>query len=69
MEKAEENAFLTAMRSPQAAQLSQREQMERWKIIQSAQDEIFAIGQEVMANRAATLSKAYKEWDDYIRGT
>lgn len=66
MEKSE-NAFLTAMQSPALAKMSQQEQMERWKMIQQAQERIFAIQQDVTVNRAAALSEAYKQWDEYIR--
>jgi hypothetical protein len=63
-----ENAFLTATRSPELEKLSQQQQMERWKILQQTQTKIFEIQQEVTAKQAATASKMYAKWDEYIRG-
>jgi TIR domain len=66
MDKAE-NAFLAATRTSPLAKLFQQQQMENWKMIQQAQERIFAIQQDVMANRAAAQSEAYEKWDEYIR--
>lgn len=47
---------------------NQKQQMERWKILQDTQTKIFEIQQDVTANKAQTQDKAYKRWDEYIRG-
>lgn len=46
---------------------NQKQQMERWKILQDTQTQIFSIQQDVTANKAQTQDKAYKKWDEYIR--
>jgi hypothetical protein len=46
---------------------NQRQQMERWKILQDTQTQIFEIQQDLTAQKAATQDKAYKKWDQYIR--
>jgi hypothetical protein len=46
---------------------NQKQQMERWKILQDTQTKIFEIQQDVTANKAQTQDKAYKKWDEYIR--
>ena len=46
---------------------AQKQQMERWKILQDTQTKIFEIQQDVTANKAQTQDKAYKKWDEYIR--
>lgn len=45
-----------------------KNQLERWKILQDTQKQIFEIQQDVTANKAATQDTAYKRWDQYIRG-
>ena len=47
---------------------SQKAQMQRWKLLQDTQTAIFEIQQQVAAHRAETQDKAYKKWDEYIRG-
>jgi hypothetical protein len=42
-----------------AVRLSQQEQMERWRILQETQTDIFEIQQDVTANHAAAQSKPY----------
>jgi TIR domain len=46
---------------------NQKQQIERWKILQDTQTKIFEIQRDVAANRAQTIDKAYKKWDEYIR--
>lgn len=46
---------------------AQKQQMERWKILQDTQTKIFEIQQDVTANKAQTQDKAFKKWDEYIR--
>ena len=46
---------------------AQKQQMERWKILQDTQTKIFEIQQYVTANKAQTQDKAFKKWDEYIR--
>jgi hypothetical protein len=45
----------------------QKQQMERWKILQDTQTEVFKIQQDVTMNKAQTQDKAYKKWDEYVR--
>lgn len=45
----------------------QRQQMERWKIMQDTQTKIFEIQQDVTVNKARTQDKAWQKWDEYIR--
>lgn len=47
---------------------AQKQQMERWKILQDTQTKIFEIQQEVTVNKAKTQDKMFNKWDDYIRG-
>jgi hypothetical protein len=47
---------------------NQKQQVERWKILQDTQTQIFSIQQDVTANKAQTQDPAYKKWDKYIRG-
>lgn len=51
----------------QMAADAQKQQMERWKILQDTQTKIFEIQQDVTANKAQTQDKAFKKWDEYIR--
>ncbi|MGI5844220.1 MAG: hypothetical protein ACOX9B_08600 [Candidatus Xenobium sp.] len=46
---------------------AQKQQMERWKIMQDTQTKIFEIQQEVTVNRAKTQDKMFNKWDDYIK--
>jgi hypothetical protein len=46
----------------------QKKQMERWKILQDTQTQIFSIQQDVTAHKAHPPDKAYRRWDQYIRG-
>lgn len=46
---------------------NQKQQMERWKIVQDTQTQIFSIQQDVTAHKAQTQDKAYKKWDEFIR--
>ncbi len=46
---------------------TQKQQMERWKILQDTQTKIFEIQQEVTVNKAKTQDKMFNKWDDYIR--
>lgn len=46
---------------------NQKQQMERWKILQDTQTKIFEIQQDMTANRAKTQQKAFSNWDRYIR--
>ncbi|MCL5773636.1 MAG: hypothetical protein M1536_04580 [Firmicutes bacterium] len=47
---------------------AQKQQMERWKILQDTQTKIFEIQQDVTVNKAKTQDKMYQKWDEYIRG-
>ena len=47
---------------------AQKQQMERWKIMQDIQTKIFQIQQDVTSNKSKSADKAYKKWDEYIRG-
>jgi hypothetical protein len=47
---------------------AQKQQMERWKILQDTQTKIFEIQQDVTVNKAKTQDKMFDKWDDYIRG-
>ena len=51
----------------QVAADNQKQQMERWKILQDTQTKIFEIQQDVTANKAKTQDKAFQQWDQYIR--
>ena len=50
-----------------SAMEAQKQQMERWKIMQDTQTKIFEIQQEVTVNRAKTQDKMFNKWDDYIK--
>ncbi|NDD28978.1 MAG: hypothetical protein EB084_12005 [Proteobacteria bacterium] len=52
----------------QIAAENQKQQMERWKLLQDTQTAIFEMQQEVTVNKAQVQDKACKKWDDYIRG-
>jgi hypothetical protein len=54
--------------STQIAADAQKQQMERWKILQDTQTRIFEIQQDVTVNKAQTQSRSYKAFDAYIRG-
>jgi len=47
---------------------AQKQQMERWKILQDTQTKIFEIQQDVTVNQAKTQDKLFNKWDEYIRG-
>ena len=47
---------------------AQKQQMERWKILQDTQTKIFEIQQDVTVNKAKTQDKMFNKWDEYIRG-
>lgn len=46
---------------------AQKQQMERWKILQDTQTKIFEIQQDVTVNKAKTQDKMFNKWDDYIK--
>lgn len=46
---------------------AQKNQMNRWKILQDTQTKIFEIQQDVTVNRAKTQDKMFGKWDEYIR--
>jgi len=46
---------------------AQKQQLERWKIMQDTQMKIFDILQDVTINKSKTTNPLYKLWDDYIR--
>ena len=46
---------------------TQKQQMERWKIIQDTQTKIFEIMPDVTNNRSKTQDKMFNKWDEYIR--
>lgn len=46
---------------------SQQQQVQRWKILETTQFQIFQIQQSVTANQSKTAGKALKAWDQYIR--
>ena len=46
---------------------AQKQQMERWKILEDTQTKIFEIQQDVTVNKAKTQDKMYNKWDEYIR--
>ena len=50
------------------ASTAQKQQMERWKIMQDTQTKCFEIQQETTLNRAKTQDKLFNKWDDYIKG-
>jgi len=51
----------------QIAADSQRQQMERWKVMQETQTKMFEIQQDVTANKANTSNKAENLFGGYIR--
>jgi hypothetical protein len=51
----------------QIAADAQKQQMQRWKIMQDTQTKVFEIQQDVTANKAQTQDKMYRKWDEYIR--
>ena len=52
----------------QIAADAQKQQMERWKIMQDVQTKMFEISQDVTVNKAKTADKAFGAFDGYIRG-
>lgn len=46
---------------------AQKQQKERRKILEDTQAKIFAIQQDVTANRKATRDDAYKKWDEFLK--
>ena len=46
---------------------AQKQQMERWKILQDTQTKIFEIPQDVPVNKAKPQDKMFNKWDEYIR--
>ncbi|MHB2020773.1 MAG: hypothetical protein ACYCW6_27865 [Candidatus Xenobia bacterium] len=46
---------------------AQKQQMDRWKILEDTQTKIFEIQQDVSVNKAKTQDKMYNKWDEYIR--
>jgi len=52
----------------QIAADAQKQQMERWKIMQDVQTKMFEISQDVTVNKAKTADKAFNAFDGYIRG-
>jgi hypothetical protein len=51
----------------QMLQDAQRQQAQRWKILQETQKKIFEIQQDITVNRARTQDRQFKRWDEYIR--
>jgi len=47
---------------------AQKQQMNRWRILQDTQTETFKIRQEVTINQAKVQDKIFNKWDEYIRG-
>jgi len=45
----------------------QKQQMERWRILQDTQTKIFEIIQDVTINKARNQDRMFREWDRYIR--
>ena len=46
---------------------AQKQQMQRWKIMQDTQTKIFEITQDVTINKAKTADKMFNQVDSYIR--
>ncbi|HNU07255.1 MAG TPA: hypothetical protein PKO33_05760 [Pyrinomonadaceae bacterium] len=46
---------------------AQKQQMERWKILQDTQTKIFEIQQDITVNRSKTSDKLHQKWDQFIR--
>ncbi|MGE0492536.1 MAG: hypothetical protein AB7S38_25195 [Vulcanimicrobiota bacterium] len=46
---------------------AQKQQMQRWKIMQDTQTKIFEITQDVTINKAKTADKMFNQVDAYIR--
>ncbi|MBQ7568751.1 hypothetical protein IJT17_08105 [bacterium] len=53
--------------STQIASTAQKQEMERWKILQDTETKCFEMQQEATINRAKTQDKLYSKWDDYIK--
>ncbi len=62
-------SLLNAMTHIQSKMQSdaQKQQMERWKILQETQTKIFEIQQDITVNKAKTQDKLYHQWDQFIR--
>ncbi|MBM3461345.1 MAG: hypothetical protein FJX76_04515 [Armatimonadetes bacterium] len=68
MTQMQNNDFQNAMTiSTQMQADAQKQQMERWKILQDTQTKIFEIQQDVTVNKARTQDKMFNKWDEYIR--
>lgn len=63
LDNADASTILTQM-----AAGNQKGQMDRWKLQQDTQAKIFEVMQDITRNKATTQDKAYKKWDEYIRG-
>lgn len=64
--------FMTDFQQAQTIQTqiaadAQKQQMQRWKILQDTQTKIFEIQQDVTVNKAKTQDKMFNKWDQYIR--
>lgn len=64
--------FMTDFQQAQTIQTqiaadAQKQQMERWKILQDTQTKVFEIQQDVTVNKAKTQDKMFNKWDEYIR--
>jgi hypothetical protein len=68
MMKMQNEDFRKAMAIAESMQSdNQKQQVERWKILQDTQEQIFSIQKDVTLNKAQTNDPAYKKWDEYIR--
>ncbi|MBM3461346.1 MAG: hypothetical protein FJX76_04520 [Armatimonadetes bacterium] len=68
MTQMQNNDFQNAMTiSTQMQADAQKQQMQRWKILQDTQTKIFEIQQDVTVNKARTQDKMFNKWDEYIR--
>jgi TIR domain-containing protein len=46
---------------------AQKEQMQRWQVLQDTQAKIFDVLQSATLNKARRNQESYKKWDEYIR--
>ena len=68
MTQMQNNDFQNALTiSTQMQADNQKQQMQRWKILQDTQTKIFEIQQDVTVNKARTQDKMFNKWDEYIR--
>lgn len=64
----EENQSISESIAKDATKQGQKDQMERFKLMQDNQTKIMELMQDVTTNKSKAADKAMKSWDGFIRG-